>query len=117
MKFAGVAATIPSDTATKIVVVSPAGAKGTVDVTVTTAGGTSATTLADRFTYYVWPTPTVTALDPTTGSTAGGTTVTITGTNLTGATAVISAASGHDSQRHGHADRGHSPAGVAVPWM
>ena len=82
--FGGVAATIKSDTATKIVVVSPAGAVGTVDVTVTTAGGASATSTADRFTYYV-PAPTVTTLSPTTGPTVGGTMVTITGTNLTGA--------------------------------
>ena len=36
----------------------------------------------------VTPSPTVTAVSPNSGSTAGGTTVTITGTNLTGATAV-----------------------------
>ena len=42
VKFGGVAATISSDTATQIVATSPAGT-GTVDVTVTTAGGTSAT--------------------------------------------------------------------------
>ena len=80
--FGDVAAAIQSDTATKIVVVSPAGVAGTADVTVTTAGGTSATSSADQFTYYI-PAPAVTVLSPTTGSTAGGTTVTITGTNRT----------------------------------
>ena len=44
-----------SDTATKIVVKSPAGTAGVVDVTVTTAGGTSLTTAADQFTYLAAP--------------------------------------------------------------
>ena len=49
--FGSVAAHINSIvSATKIVVTSPKGT-GTVDVTVTTAGGTSAKTSADRFTY------------------------------------------------------------------
>ncbi len=48
--FGKTAAKIVSDTATQIVVTSPAGT-GTVDVTVTTAGGTSATSAADKFTY------------------------------------------------------------------
>ena len=50
MKFGGTAATIVSDTATQIVAISPAGT-GVVDVTVTTAGGTSATVSADQFSY------------------------------------------------------------------
>ena len=49
--FGGNAATIVSDSATQIVVTDPAGTAGTVDVTVTTAGGTSATSAADQFTY------------------------------------------------------------------
>jgi hypothetical protein len=73
------------ESATSIVATSPAGV-GTVDVTVTTAGGTSATGEADRFTY-IAP-PEVTAVEPRTGPSAGATSVTITGTNLTGATAV-----------------------------
>jgi hypothetical protein len=36
---------------TQITVTSPAHATGTVDVTVTTTGGTSATSVNDRFTY------------------------------------------------------------------
>ncbi len=40
-----------SCTATSCTVTSPAGAAGTVDVQVTTPGGTSATSTADRFTY------------------------------------------------------------------
>src|SRR4029079_12776947 len=49
-------------------------------------------TLASGFTY-VAPAPTVTGVSPATGSTAGGTAVTITGTNLlTGATVSIGGA-------------------------
>lgn len=70
---------------TQITATSPAGT-GTVDVRVTTAGGTSSVVVADQFTYI--PTPTVTSISPTTGPAAGGTTVTITGTNFTGVTAV-----------------------------
>ena len=72
--------------ATEVTAVSPARAAGTVDVTVTTPGGTSLTTAADQFTYAARPT--VTAISPTAGPVAGGTTVTITGTDLTGATEV-----------------------------
>jgi hypothetical protein len=67
-----------------ITAVSPPGT-GTVDVTVTTPAGTSLTTPADRF-YY--SRPTVKRLSPKKGPELGGTSVTITGTNFTGATAV-----------------------------
>ncbi|MGC2775495.1 MAG: IPT/TIG domain-containing protein, partial [Bradyrhizobium sp.] len=73
------------NSATSITATSPAGT-GTVDVRVTTAGGTSATSAADQFTY-IGP-PTVTLISPTTGPVAGGTSVAITGTGFTGATAV-----------------------------
>ena len=72
--------------ATTITATSPAGAIGTIDVTVTTAGGTSATGVADQFTYQAPPPPVVTAVSPNSGS--NGTVITITGTNLEGATAV-----------------------------
>ena len=74
------------DSATEITATSPAGAAGPVSVTVVTPEGTSATSDADIFTYFA--TPTVSAVSPTEGPTAGGTTVTITGTDFTGATAV-----------------------------
>jgi hypothetical protein len=76
------------NSSTQITVVAPAGSAGTVDVTVTGPGGTSATSAADHFTYVTPPLPTVTAVSPGTGSSAGGNTVTITGTGLTGATDV-----------------------------
>ena len=44
-------ATITTNSATQIVATSPAGTVGTVDVTVTTSGGTSPTVTADHFTY------------------------------------------------------------------
>lgn len=66
-------------------VVSPA-SSGSVDVTVHTAGGTSAVGAADQF-FFGSP-PVVTGLSSTKGPTAGGGTITITGTGFTGATAV-----------------------------
>jgi hypothetical protein len=65
---------------TSCTVTAPAGAAGVVDVTVTTVGGTSATSPADQYTYT--PAPTVTGILPVGGSFNGGTSVTITGTNL-----------------------------------
>ena len=72
---------------TSITAVSPPGSAGTVDVRVVTAGGTSSISGADQF-IYVIPLPTVTGLNIAAGRIAGGTTVNITGTNFTGATAV-----------------------------
>ena len=65
---------------------APAESAATVDVTVTTPGGTSAISSADHFTYTA--APTVTAVSPNAGPLGGTTGVTITGTNFTGATAV-----------------------------
>ena len=80
--------------ATNVVVVSataahghqPRGTAGTVNVTVTTVGGTSGNSTADQFTYQA--PPAVTGVSPASGPLAGGTSVTITGTSLTAATAV-----------------------------
>ena len=72
---------------TSLTVTDPAESPGPVDVTVTTPGGPSATGAADQFTY-VAPMPTVTGVSPSVGSTVGGTTVTVNGTNLSGASAV-----------------------------
>jgi uncharacterized protein YhjY with autotransporter beta-barrel domain len=91
VKFGTVAATsFTVVSATSVTAVSPAGVAGAVDVTVTTPAGTSATGAADRFTYAAASSaaPTVTRIVPASGPAAGGTTVTVTGTNLTGATAV-----------------------------
>jgi hypothetical protein len=79
--------TIISDT--QLTAVSPPGV-GTVDITVTTPGGTSASSTADQFTYTTAATsvPAVTAIAPDTGPASGGTTVTITGSGFTDASAV-----------------------------
>ncbi|MGW9178792.1 IPT/TIG domain-containing protein [Agromyces sp. NPDC055658] len=68
---------------TEITFTTPAHAAGPVDVVVTTPGGDSN---ALPFTYYA--VPAITGLDPDAGPVAGGTPVTITGTDLGGATAV-----------------------------
>ena len=73
--------TITSDT--RLTVNSPPSSPGTVDITVTTAGGTSG---SDQFTYRA--APGVASVTPSRGSIAGGNTITITGTGFTGATAV-----------------------------
>ena len=64
------AASFTVNSATQITATSPAGV-GTVDVTVTTEGGTSAISSGDRFTY--GSAPTVTNVNPNTGPTSGGT--------------------------------------------
>jgi hypothetical protein len=83
VSFGGAAGTITADSGTQITVTSPPGT-GTVNITVTTPGGTST---AGQF-IYVTPAPAVTAISPSSGTIDGGTTVTITGTNLAGATSV-----------------------------
>jgi uncharacterized protein YhjY with autotransporter beta-barrel domain len=74
------------DTPTQITAIAPAGAVGIVDITVTTVGGTSATGASDGFTYVA--APIVTGVSPGSGPAMGGTSVTITGSNFTGASAV-----------------------------
>ena len=74
------------DNSETITAVSPAGAAGTVDVTVTTPIGTSDIVPTDRYTYEEFPT--VTGISPASGSTNGGDQVTITGTGLANATDV-----------------------------
>ncbi len=85
VSFGSTAATAVSCSASSCSATSPAGT-GTVNVTVTTTGGTSATSSADQFTYVA--APTITSISPTSGTTAGGTSVTITGTNLASTSAV-----------------------------
>ncbi len=71
-----------------IVATTPPGT-GTVDITVRSPGGTSTANPADRFTYVrPGPAPTLTKLSTKKGPAAGGTVVTLTGTNLAGAEAV-----------------------------
>lgn len=75
---------------TTITATTPSHAAGTVDVLVTNTSGTSSVVTADHFTYNVPApsAPTVTSISPNSGTTAGGTGITIAGTNFTGATDV-----------------------------
>jgi len=70
--------------ATQVRCTSPAGSAGTASVTATTANGTSN---GVNFTY-IPPQPTLSAINPTSGNTGGGTACTLTGTYLTGCSAV-----------------------------
>lgn len=72
----GTAFTVVSDT--EITVTTPAGTAGAVDVVLLSPNGN--VTEADAFTYAA--VPTVTGIDPDSGPEAGGTTITITGTNF-----------------------------------
>jgi eukaryotic-like serine/threonine-protein kinase len=94
VSFGGAAGTITSDSGSRITVTSPPGL-GVARVTVTTGGGTATGT----FTYnlkishptptpvvIVSPAPVIFAVYPRSGPTSGGTPVTITGQNLSGAT-------------------------------
>ena len=69
----------------EVVAEAPAGT-GTVDVTVTTPSGTSATLTADQFTYVT--TPSIQRVGPRAGTTLGGNRVTIVGAGFTSASAV-----------------------------
>jgi hypothetical protein len=69
-----------------ITAVSPPEAAGTVDLTVTTAGGTSATSSADQFVFVA--APVITGVSPDSGSTSGGYYVTVGGQNFTHTTGV-----------------------------
>ena len=84
--FAGTAATVTANSDTQITVTAPAGTPGEADVVVTTAGGQA--TAVGAYTYLPTPAPAITSVSPTEGYHVGGTTVVITGTDLTGATSV-----------------------------
>ena len=76
--------TVDSDS--QLTATVPAGSAGTVDVTVTTPGGTSTATSADQFTFLA--APAVTAVTPGAGPVKGNSKVTITGSGFSGASAV-----------------------------
>lgn len=69
-----------------VTAVAPAQKPGTVQVSMTTGGGSTDDTALDDFTYVA--APVITGLVPTSGTTAGGTSVVISGTDLAGVTAV-----------------------------
>ncbi|HEY4452088.1 MAG TPA: IPT/TIG domain-containing protein [Solirubrobacteraceae bacterium] len=86
VKFAGAeASAVTVVSPTSITATAPPGS-GTVNVIVTTSAGSSPPVAADRFTYV--PPPQLTKIAPKSGTAAGGTTVTLTGANFIGVTAV-----------------------------
>ena len=90
--FGGVSATSYTVVSpTKITAIAPAHGLATVSVQVWNSGGASGDTVADDYTYKIVPAPTITSVSPDSSSTAGGTSVTIRGTDfigLSGASAV-----------------------------
>ncbi len=88
VEFAGTAVLGPfiENTDTTIKVKAPNHAAGSFDVSVTTGGGSSAKTAADKYTYLA--DPAVFALSPAQGPSAGGNQVVISGANLAAASAV-----------------------------
>lgn len=84
--------TVPASSFTQnsdgtITAIAPAEAAGTVDVYVTAGSGTSSATSADQFTY-ISPLPWITSLSTSSGRISGGNSITISGGNFTGTTAV-----------------------------
>ena len=73
------ASSVTVNSTTSLTFITPAHAAGNAAVSVTTAGGTSAA-IAGGFTYE--GAPTASSLSPNAGSTAGGTVITISGTNF-----------------------------------
>jgi hypothetical protein len=88
--FGGIAvSTFTVISSSSITVTAPPGLSGTVNVAVTTASGSSSFTSGGRFTYTAVSFPVVSNLATTSGTSAGGTTVIIDGSDLTGTTAVL----------------------------
>jgi Papain family cysteine protease/IPT/TIG domain len=94
VRFGTVAADFTNVTAddgsTALAAVVPAGQRvgASVDVTVTSAGGTSAVIAGGKFTYAA-PAPVVSALSMDSVTTLGGSAITVTGDNLTGASVKV----------------------------
>lgn len=99
------AASFTVDSPTSITATAPAGT-GTVDVTVTTPAGRSAAGASDRYTFQARPT--IVRLAAKSGPVAGGTIVTITGTEFTGSTNV---SFGHTSATEFEV---HSPSSITA---
>lgn len=82
LTFGGVSATINGNDGSSLLVTVPAHAEGVVDLSVVTPNGVA--TLPNAFTYTkpVQPAPTLVSIAPAVGPIAGGTTVTLSGTNF-----------------------------------
>ena len=112
--FGGLPATnVTPLTSNSLLATSPPGLTGTVDVRVTTATSLSPVTPADTFKYTSGPI--VTGVSPNTGPPAGGTSVTITGQQLSGATAVFfGSATGTITAKSASSITATTPAGSGV---
>jgi formylglycine-generating enzyme required for sulfatase activity len=83
----GVAATsVVAVNNTTVTAVTPAGAAGAANLSLTTPYGSA--TASGAFTYQLYGTPTIASVTPNSGPLAGGTAITITGTNLAGTSSV-----------------------------
>ncbi len=122
---AGATVTFGSAAATNVVVVNsttitattPAGSAGAVTVTVTVSGQSGS--VSSGYTYVV--APAVRSVSPNSGSTAGGTSVTITGANFAagatvtfGGTAATQRGGGEQHDHHGDDASGHAAGAVTV---
>jgi alpha-tubulin suppressor-like RCC1 family protein len=86
VSFGGVSASFKVNSTTSITATAPAESAALVDITVTTAGGTSAKSAKDHYSY----TPVIESVTPNSGSVAGGEVVTVTGTGFAlGSTATV----------------------------
>jgi phospholipase C len=87
VRFGAAKAAFSVESTTSLTAVSPPASAGKVDITVTTPNGTSALGTVDRFTYGP---PTIAAVSPSSGPTAGGTSVTVNGTGFAPGTSATS---------------------------
>lgn len=85
VRVGGVSANAVVATNTSITARTPSGSAGMADVTVTTVGGTAST--GGAFTFV--PRPVLSSVSPAAGPGAGGTTITISGSGLAGATVKV----------------------------
>lgn len=87
VKFGELAAvSVVVNSATSVSAIAPAHAAGAVVVTITNPDGQTATAGTYQ---YIAPSPSITSIAPSSGSTAGGTTITISGTNFGNAATVM----------------------------
>lgn len=88
VKVGGVAAPWTLASKTKLVVTAPAHSAGRVAVQVWNKYGASLAAAGATFTYLAHPLPSIASVSPTSGPTAGGNVIKITGSNFSGITSV-----------------------------
>lgn len=105
----GAAATSIVASATSVTGKTPAGTVGTKNIVLTTVGGS--TTKTSAFTYVA--APTITAVSPAAGPSAGGTSIVVTGTNLAGATLTVGGTAATSVVAGANSITARTPAGIA----